>query len=46
MAKIPLKTAVGQIMAEKRSKPVSRPEATKIAVKTLSRAGELAGKKK
>ena len=38
---IPLKTAVSQIMAEKRNKPMDRASATKIASKTLSKAGEL-----
>jgi hypothetical protein len=32
-------------MAEKRNKPMNRPEATKIAAKTLSKAGELKSKK-
>jgi hypothetical protein len=44
-AKIPLSKAVGQIMAEKRNKPMDRASATKIASKTLSKAGELGSKK-
>ena len=29
--KVPTKTVIGQIMAEKRNKPMNLPEATKIA---------------
>jgi hypothetical protein len=40
MAKPTMKKVVSQIMAEKRNKPMSRPEAIKIAAKTLPKAGK------